>query len=234
MKADCKTDLQLKFALRRRSLALDQSRLIGYDLMEKWSHVMLEAYTNPPLEGYNKVTLEQLQKADLEFFKYMMRECRAGIKTHGGSQPMAVAFKEAIKATEIPLYLQPMPSGTKRKMAESDDPPPKRAKDDADIQKLKDQLKSMQNQLRNSQNRSSSSAHKGRGKGKSKQKGRSMIRLPPQLIGLCPTTPEGEPNCYDFNINGCKLAAPGERCPKGWHRCMHWGCGKPHSQKDHN
>ena len=207
-------------------MALDQSHLIDYDLMEKWSHVMLEAYTNPPMEGYSKVTLEQLQKADLEFFKFIMRECRAGIKTYGGAQPMAAAFKEAMKATEIRLCLQPMPSSSlKRKPNDGDDLPPKKAREDPELQKLKDQMKQLQKMV-STQPRSSSMPAKSRGKGKTKAKSKNFIRLPPQLIGLCPTTPEGEPNCYDFSLGGCKLAGQGERCPNGWHRCMHWGCGR--------
>lgn len=36
IKADTSSDLRLKYALQRRSLALDQARLIDYEKMEKW------------------------------------------------------------------------------------------------------------------------------------------------------------------------------------------------------
>ena len=61
-----------------------------------------------------------------------------------------------------------------------------------------------------------------------------MIRLPPQLLGMSPTTAKGNPICYDFNLHGCSKAKPGEKCPKGWHQCMRWGFQKAHSQKQHD
>ena len=233
LKADYKTDLQLKFVLQRRSLALDQTRLVDYDLMEKWSKIMLEAYTNVPPEGYSKVSLEQLQRADLELFKYLMRECRSGIKTLSGRQPLAEALKEAIKAPEIRLCLQPMPSGSlKRKADQSDENLTKKSREDPEISRLKEQVKNLQGQIKNAQTRqlssSSQKGKKGNGKGKNK-----MIRLPPPLIGMSPTTASGEPNCYDYNLKKCDKAAPGQRCSKGWHLCMRHGCGQAHSQLDH-
>ena len=43
LKIDYNTDLNLKFALQRRSLAFDQARLVDYEEFQKWSQIPLEA-----------------------------------------------------------------------------------------------------------------------------------------------------------------------------------------------
>ena len=30
--------------------------------------------------------------------------------------------------------------------------------------------------------------------------------------------------CFDWNLDGCKNAGPGGKCPKGWHVCCHPSC----------
>lgn len=46
VKADTSTDLRLKYALQRRSLALDQARVVDFAEMEKWAQVLLHCYTH--------------------------------------------------------------------------------------------------------------------------------------------------------------------------------------------
>ena len=87
--AEYDTDLKLRFALQRRSLAFDQARLVDHQDFERWSQILLEAYTAPAMEGYQKVTIEQLHRADLQLFKVLIRETRNGIKAIGTRQPMA-------------------------------------------------------------------------------------------------------------------------------------------------
>ena len=43
--ADTSSDLRLKYALQRRSLAFDQARLVDYEKFEKWSSILLESYS---------------------------------------------------------------------------------------------------------------------------------------------------------------------------------------------
>lgn len=64
---------------------------------------------------------------------------------------------------------------------------------------------------------------KDRGKGHDKRGGGKQERLlaPKELIGMSPRTDSNEPRCLNFNLNGCTDVAPGARCTKGWHECMH-------------
>lgn len=240
--AEYDTDLKLRFALQRRSLAFDQARLVDYQDFERWSQILLEAYTAPAMEGYQKVTIEQLHRADLQLFKVLIRETRNGIKAVGTRQPMAEALKEAIKAPEVRLLLQPLQGGVKRKLdhSEVDKSPALTApsssgkKANTETEKLRRQVENLQGQLRNMNKGKGKTGSSGSLGGKSAGKSKArMIRMPPGLIGMSPTNEEGEPHCFDFNLKGCPRADPGGRCPKGWHRCMVPGCGKPHSQKEH-
>ena len=233
LKADTDTDLKLRLALQRRSLSFDQARLVDYTVFEKWTQVMMDAFTAVPPEGHLKISVEQLHRADMQLFKIMMRETRTGIRTIAGRKPVEEALKKAMDAAEVRLLLQPF-QGNKRKadgLVEDD----KKGKAGHDVLKLQKTIENLQGQVRNL--KSAGSQHqggqghkgkKGRGKGKS-----NMIRMPPQLIGLSPTTEQGDPCCFGYNLKGCSKAKPGERCPKGWHVCMRWGCYKAHPQTEH-
>ena len=75
---------------------------------------------------------------------------------------------------------------------------------------------------------------KDRGKGKGGGKDTPKSALPPSLFGKASRTANGEPICYNYNLeHGCKEAKPGERCSRGWHVCMEPGCGKAHTLKMH-
>ncbi|CAK9025202.1 Cation channel sperm-associated protein 1 [Durusdinium trenchii] len=227
MKADFTTDLKLRLALQRRSLAFDQSRLVDYEDFKKWTQILIEAYTSSPPSGYGRISLEQVHRADLELFKHMMRSARGGVKVLSGIQPMKTALQQAIVAPEVRLCLQPLQGSTRQRESHDEDANKvkklKAASSDNE-ERLKRQIQNLQGQIKNLQ--SGGSAGKGRGKGKTKNK---LIRMP--LIGMSPTTEAGEPICFDFNLSGCSKAKPGDKCPEGYHTCMRPGCNEAHSQK---
>ena len=80
LRADTGTDLLLRYALQRRSLAFDQCGTVTYDVFEGWSQTVLTAYLRTPPSGYRRVSLEQLHAADLELFKCLMAATREGIR----------------------------------------------------------------------------------------------------------------------------------------------------------
>lgn len=234
LKAETDTDLKLRTALQRRSLSFDQSRLVDYNVFERWTQIMMEAYSTPPPEGYLKVTVEQLHRADLQLFKCMMRETRSGIKTIGGTKPVEDALKKAMDSTEVRLHLQPLQGSLKRK-ADAINDEEKKQKGQSDVAKMQKTIENLQGQVKNLRNANLGSASNPGGKGK-KGKGKSktnLIRMPAQLIGMSPTTQQGDPCCFDYNLKGCSKAKAGERCPKGWHVCMRHGCFKEHPQYEH-
>ena len=230
--ANTSTDLLLRYALQRRSLALDQFDLIPYQVMEMWSDLLLQQFLREPPAGHKKVTLEQLHMADFELFKAMQRATRKGIRpTSSGVRPMEQAFHELRGSPEVRLYLQPLPGGSSSSSSGS-----KRCREDDDPEtaRLLKRVANLENRLKNqsSQQQGGGGKQKG-GKGNRSGKKANSIRMPPELMGMEPVGSDGQPRCFGFNSDGCKGAKPGQRCNRGLHVCMRPGCGKAHSQRDH-
>lgn len=234
VKADVSTDLKLRYALQRRSLAFDQARTVTFDKFERWTQVLLEAYTSNPPEGYRRVSIEQIHHADMELFKFLMKETRNGIRPVGTVLPLEDALAKAVVAPEIRLHLQPLQgsssSAAKRKHEDDNFEQTKKNKgasgSGSDSEKLRRQVENLQGQLKN--------LKKGKGKGKARGgRSSSSVKMPQELLGQSPMTSEGEPICFSFNCGGCSKASPGQRCSKGWRLCSKWGCQQPHSQRDH-
>ena len=233
LKADTSSDLRLKYALQRRSLALDQARLCDYEKMERWSCILLEAYSRAPIDGYRRVSIEQVQHADMEMFKHLIKMTRSGIRPSLNKIPIEDELLKALSLPEIRLHLQPLPSGSaaKRKDADDDEAPAnaKKAKQpNTNVEKLQRTIENLQGQLRNVKGAGKSG---GKGRGRKGFVQRAPIRMPPELIGQHPMTEDNEPICFSFNLGGCKAAKIGERCSKGWHLCTK--CRGNHSQRNH-
>jgi hypothetical protein len=237
LKADVSTDLKLRFALQRRSLAFDQARLVDYDRFEKWTQILLEAYTASPPECYKKVSIEQVQHADIEMFKYLMKETRNGIRFNGQLNPLEEAIRRALTAPEIRLHLQPLPSssgsGSKRPRDDDGSERPKPAaprldSEPPDVIRLQRQVANLQGRIRNM----SKGGGRGRGRGRSgRGQNNPSVKMPHELLGQSAMTAENEPICFSYNLGGCDKASPGGRCGKGLHVCTK--CQQPHSQRQH-
>ena len=172
LKADTSTDLKLKFALQRRSLAFDQTRLIDYDKMERWTQVLFDAFLEVPPANYAKVTIEQVHNADLALFKYMMKETRFGIKPLAdGTLPLERALQAAMAAPEVRLCLQPLQAsgGPKRKADEAglDEAPSSKHRSQAEPSKAKTEEERLRRQVQNLQ---------GQVKNLQAQRGRRKLR----------------------------------------------------------
>ena len=235
LRADTSTDLLLSYALKRRSLAFDQCRLIRYEVMERWSQILLDSFLRSPPAGYRAVSLEQLHTADLELFRHLMGEARGRIRPGiDGSLPLEPIFLCAITLPEIRLFLQPLPGSSSSSSSTSNRGPTKRRAESDSEARLKRQVTNLENRLKNLQDGGAGGKGNSRSKAKGKAKARSKnggnaVRLPESLRGLDADGPDG-PRCFDFNLSGCSGAKPGERCRKGYHQCMK--CGGKHSQRD--
>ena len=58
---------------------------------------------------------------------------------------------------------------------------------------------------------------------------RNFMPLPKPLWGLDALDENGEPYCFDAALGKCNKAKWGEKCPKGWHKCMAPNCKQLHS-----
>ena len=71
------------------------------------------------------------------------------------------------------------------------------------------------------------------GEGKSKSNGKKGNRpnrtLPAALIGGEAQNANGEGFCYGFNLGTCTEVKPGDKCDKGWRKCMTNICKEHHA-----
>ena len=105
---DTHTDLALRNAWTRRSLAYDLAGLCSFQVLEEWCHKCFLALMRPVPSGYSKVTTHQLMRG-FEGFEGGL-QARMSLQTqcsHDGFQPDSYAVKHACTATNT---VPPTPS----------------------------------------------------------------------------------------------------------------------------
>ena len=109
--ADVSTSFAIREAFHRRSLALDQCRIISYTEHEKWINHLFSQLHVPPPNGYNKVTVDQLLQADLEIFALMALDCREGLSLNAaGVLPVENALKARMYSPQVTFAMLPLPA----------------------------------------------------------------------------------------------------------------------------
>ena len=200
LEADVSTDLMIRMALMRRGLAMDQCNLLDYKVHDRWVEKVFDTRTDLPIEGFSAVTLSQVIQADRKLFLKLAELTRDGIQVTATGKPLDAAFPNAMQHPDVLHVLQPVPLA---KVIRTE-------KDDA--------------------HRTFGSHEFGKGlrgsKGKNKGKGSTTIRMPAGLDGGVPATKQGNPICFDFNFQKCRLPVSKGRCRKGLHICCFKGCHK--------
>ncbi len=196
------TSLQFQQALTRRAVAYDFAELISFDVSRKYCDLLLKHLTREPPPGYTATTLAQLIKADQQVWA-KMSEAGSDIRRNAaGVFPLDDLITKSLESYEISFYLLPMVAHHTGHVANVDRSSPYEEYN----QKGK----------------------KGKGKGKRKSKGEHVQTwVPPKLRGGKPTNPAGNPICFNYNLDGCDAAQPGQACPRGLHICCK--CFKNHS-----
>ena len=126
------------------------------------------------------------------------------------SKKRGAVIKDCMESSEVLTLLQPRPSSSSSRPAEtpsSGEPPSKRFK-------------------------GSGKGNKGKGSGKLGKD--SFIRIPHELLALnaVPATPKGHRLCFSYNLKTCSNTVDKQRCPKGLHACAVKGCHKQHPALD--
>ena len=201
------TEIQVRYALVRRGLAMDQANIMDYAKHDMLVELLLDVRMQEPPSGYQRVTMKQLEIADKKFFVLMGEETRAGIKAAQDGRPCDKVFDKVFNCAEFRHLLQPrmVPTGqaTKEGLAPSSDPPSKRAK----------------------------TGGKGKGQGKTPSSPSTPFqRIPTDLLklGAVGATPKGNRLCFGYNLKTCQANVSGQKCDRGLHLCCIKGCLKPH------
>ena len=210
--ADLASDLKIRFALQRRSLAFDQAGLIEYEVFERWNSIMVSHTMQSKLDGFTPVDINQVLRADSKLFQLMGRKTREGIRSTGVARPVELALLMCMQDPEVLFLLMPLPAkgaGPVPKIPgiHPKDPRPKKV---------------------------ARRGGKGEGKGAGKGKGESGSSLFAEFAGMATKDDKGVNICLMFNkACGCKFAAPGAKCGRGRHICAHPGCFKAHGLHEH-
>ena len=201
------TEIQVRYALVRRGLAMDQANIMDYAKHDMLVELLLDVRMQEPPSGYQRVTMKQLEIADKKFFVLMGEETRAGIKAAQDGRPCDKVFDKVFNCAEFRHLLQPRmaPTGqaTKEGLAPSSDPSNKRAK----------------------------TGGKGKGQGKTPSSPSTPFqRIPPDLLklGAVGATPKGNRLCFGYTLKTCQANVSGQKCDRGLHLCCIKGCLKPH------
>eukprot|EP00435_Cladocopium_sp_Y103_P016455 s357_g4.t1 len=67
------SEIQVKYALSRRALAMDQANLVKFSLMESWSEKLMQSRLEEPNPGFVRTTMRQLEQADRKLFILYVR-----------------------------------------------------------------------------------------------------------------------------------------------------------------
>eukprot|EP00435_Cladocopium_sp_Y103_P027530 s3375_g6.t2 len=181
------SELDLRNAFQRRSLAMDQAKLCSFREIEKWvQHLFLSHERSQP-PGFSSVTLQQIIECDKQMFIRASNSLVGNLQSEPGAKetPLDKEIQTLRTSPELMPYLMPMQSRSTGKPNPSANQPPKRPPDNGNA-------KGNPNKYR-----------KGKGKGKGGHKGKSKtggLDLPP---GCVAKTPDGKPLCFAFNRGVC-------------------------------
>ena len=198
LKVENNTELQLQWSLQRRGIALDQCRLVDWDVHQRWVQYLLGLLAKQAPDGYSKIKTEQILKADKELFMIMSEEHQqSDDRLTDVPSPMNVAFKKLITDPRVTMYLLPVPMHVAPKQSTAAPSAPSAP--------------------------STGKGGKGQGKVKKdwKQSNRAKAMCPSELKDFKQIDDQGRPICWSFNMkNGCKESVQDGRCKKGAHICM--------------
>lgn len=216
--ADLASDLKIKFALQRRSLAFDQAGLVDYEKFEKWNSTLLAHVMRPAPAGYAQVDINQALRADAMLFKLLGKATRSGIRPTALSKPLERELQACMYDPQVMFLLMPLPSKSTAATSSNRQLPPAPPAPQAKA-------------VRNDTNPvPKKKARKGAGKGK----GESGSSLLAEFAGMSTKDDHNVNICLMFNkATGCKFGKPGGRCGRGRHVCASPGCLGSHGLPDH-
>ena len=184
------SELDLRNALQRRSLAMDQAKLCSFKEIEMWVQHLFLSHERAQPSGFASVTLQQIIECDKQMFIRASNNLVGQLQTEPGSAvtPLDKEIKALRTSPELMPYLMPMPV---RPSPKNNPKPDKRPAADASERPNKYQ--------------------KGKGKGKNKGKAKSKQGTIDIPQGCVAKTPDGKPLCFAFNKGVCGFRASGPR-----------------------
>ena len=108
---EANSELKLRAAFQRRSLAMDLSGIASYDVVEPWVQFLFSQLLREQPRGFAKITLQQLIDCDKQLFIMASHQTLGKLQgTPGGDKPLDEAIKTLKLSHEILQYLSPLPT----------------------------------------------------------------------------------------------------------------------------
>ena len=199
LSCDVATEMRLRQAWTRRSLAFDAAKLASFKVMEEHVQFLFSVLQRTQPKGFMSVQLSQIVEADKQMFILASNNLMGTLSGSAGTDP--VLDKEIARLSrspEIMQYLAPLQSPPA--------PAPWWLKNDGKEKKGK--------------------GDKGDKGGKGKKGSGKSLELPE---GCVTKDDSNKPICFAYNTHGCKNTCKNGRCVKGFHKCWRKGCFGNHS-----
>jgi hypothetical protein len=105
------SDLSLYQAMQRRTLALDLTGLVSYEVMRKWIDRLFSLYSQPPAPGFQKVSQAQLLRADRQAFIRLSELFTGSLKTAvGAGKPLDQYVEKLEGDMTVTYFMLPVPT----------------------------------------------------------------------------------------------------------------------------
>ena len=197
-KADHGSEIKLQWCWQRRGLAMDQCRLLSWDVHDAWVHQLFRTLSQPAPPGFQQVRVDQLIRADRELWTLVAQEFKGGLKPNAaGDIPLDTQLQRFTHDPRITMFLLPTPASARASSSTTTDKETVPKKTGA---------------------APSQAAAKSTNK---KRKTRAEKSCPEELKKYQLRCEHG-PVCWAYNLKtGCKNSTTGKpsRCAKGYHVC---------------
>ena len=104
------TELDLRNAFQRRSLAMDQAKLCSFQTIEKWIQHLFLAHGRSQPSGFASITLSQIIECDKQMFVKASNELVGALTGEPGQpRPLDAVIERLQTSVELNQFLLPLP-----------------------------------------------------------------------------------------------------------------------------
>ena len=172
--------------------------------------------------------MAQLERADRYLFTKLSEYTRQGLRgSIAPGLPLDQFIERILESSKYTMLLMPLARSSSSSGASSSsalaEPPAKRAK----VDKQTAQIENLRRQVENLKRKGPEPSGKAKRQKAAQQEGKGQKRpgpMPTEIKGHLSSVSKG-PLCFGYNMGiGCKDAARGQKCRRGWHLCCHKDC----------
>lgn len=199
---EANTELKLRSAWQRRSLAMDLSGIASFDVIETWVQYLFQQLVKEQPRGFSKISLQQILDCDKALFVQASHTTMGKLQsTSPAKKPLDQAILQWKTSNEVLQYLTPLPS------VKHHEPPGEPSSRMSKAPKV---------------DKAAKAGNKPAGK----------TSPPPAKLnvpdGCVSHDDKNRPLCFGFQTGKCRFKGPaGKRCARGFHLCYKKGCHRP-------